>query len=155
MVDEVKTERGAVTIQVALFLPILFIVLIGTFEVWKVLYVRQTLNDAAAQGVRLISLQSNVYGVQEQAEAMMRRAVAQNGLVGARALDPQQLWVVIDTTRHCDDTVTISLALEWTVGSEFGRPSNGWLPFIGRTGQVSATALGMIVCEGSRNARFP
>lgn len=155
MVDEMKKERGAVTIQVALFLPILFIVLLGTFEVWKILYVRQTLNDAAAQGARLISLQSNVYGIPAQADAMMRRAVAQNGLVGERALDPARLGVTINTTKHCDDPVTITLALEWTAGAEFGRPANGALPFIGHTGQISVTTQSLIVCEGKRDARFP
>jgi hypothetical protein len=153
MVDVVKRERGAVTIQVALFLPILFIVLLGTFELWKVLYVRQTLSDAAAQGMRLISLQSNVYGIQDEAEALMRRAVAQNGLVGPRALDPEQLEVRIYTTRHCDDQVQIALGLQWTVGSEFGRPDNGWLPFIGHTGTLQFISVGVVTCDGSRNAR--
>ncbi len=147
MVDVVKRERGAVTIQVALFLPILFIVLLGTFEIWKILYVRQTLSDAASQGLRLMCLQSNVEGVQNEAQALMRRAVAQNGLVGARALDPQQLRVDIYTTRHCEDVVQITLGLRWTVGAEFGRPANNWLPFIGRTGELQVTSVGTIICE--------
>lgn len=161
MVDKMKKERGAVTIQVALFLPILFIVLIGIFEVWKILYVRQTLNDAAAQGARLVSLQSNVYDpvsqghVQTQAQAMIRRAVTQNGLVGERALDPLQLDVIIDTTRHCEEPVTIILTLKWVSGSEFGQPSNGWLPFLRRDGNIRVTTQSMIVCEGKRDARFP
>ncbi len=32
-----------------LLLPILIIIIIGAYEVWKILYVRQTLNDAAYQ----------------------------------------------------------------------------------------------------------
>ncbi len=153
MVDMVKKERGAVTVQVALFLPILFIVLLGTFEVWKILYVRQTLTDAASQGLRLISLQSNVQGIPEQADALMRRTVAQNGLVGPRALDPGQLRVDIYTTRHCDDMVQITLGLQWTAGAEFGRPTDSWLRFIGQSGELQVTSVGMINCEGRRDER--
>ena len=51
-----KDRRGAVAIQVVLLLPILIIIIIGAYEVWKILYVRQTLNDAAYQAVRLLVL---------------------------------------------------------------------------------------------------
>ena len=80
----VKSRRGAVTVQVALFLPILIVILVGAFEFWKVQYLQQVLNDAAYQGVRLLVSQANapevegmpVRDMRAETEMMIRRYVA-------------------------------------------------------------------------------
>ena len=39
MVGFLRDKKGAVTIQFLLLLPILLIVVVGGYEVWKILYV--------------------------------------------------------------------------------------------------------------------
>mgnify|MGYP005841702921 CR=1 FL=1 len=84
--DAPSRERGAISIQVALFLPILVIILIGGIEVWKVLYLQEVLNDAAYQGVRLFAMQPDHISpdgspIPLQVEALVKRYVASNPFI--------------------------------------------------------------------------
>jgi Flp pilus assembly protein TadG len=149
MVGLVDGKRGAVTVQFALFLPILVIILIGAFEIWKILYVKDTLNDAAYQGVRLLCMQPNREAIEVQTEALLRRSVAVNSLVGNRAYDPQILEVDLDYRGYCGEEIYVTLKLNWTVGASegWGRPSGGWLTFLGRSGRLTSQATGWVLCE--------
>ncbi len=107
-------ERGAVLIQFALFLPILIVFLMGAFEIWKVLYIKQSLNDAAYQGIRLLCMQPRD-GIAGQADALMRRTRWQNTFVRDEALDQARFVISTIDQPCCGDTVTIDLRLEWRV----------------------------------------
>jgi len=143
-----NSERGAISIQVALFLPILVIVLIGGVEVWKVLYVQQVLNDAAYQGARLLAMQPNhvpddtsLPPIPDQVLALVHRYVAANPFVAsfyageAGGLDAAlmvrfepgyspgrfDLWAPM-----CGERVTVIVQLPWYVGRGWTRGPDDW-----------------------------
>lgn len=147
MVGHVRGKRGAVAIQFALFLPILVVALIGGFEVWKILYVRDSLNDATYQAVRLLAMQPNAPGIDGQVDALVRRSAAMNPLIGNRAFDPGRLWVALNYDARCGRPVTVRVGLAWVVGEGWGRPSSGWFPFLGRAGTLRTQATGWVLCE--------
>jgi Flp pilus assembly pilin Flp len=156
----VKDRRGAVAVQVALLLPILIIILMVAFEVWKVLSLQQVLNDAAYQGVRLMVMQANAAGEEPrqtnipwQTERLIRRYVSRAAFVspGLRSNpeDTGLLQVQMDYwPARCGNEITIEVQLYYVVGSQWRRPpSDGWLPFIGRAGRLTGRASGTVLCE--------
>lgn len=52
-------RRGVVAVEAALVLPILILLMIGTWEVGRMVQVTRTLNDAAREGARLAAGGSN------------------------------------------------------------------------------------------------
>ena len=155
MAGFVKDERGAIAVQVALILPLFIIILIGAFEVWKVLYMQQVVNDAAYQGVRLMAMQANSgeMDVPQATERMIRRYISQIPFIDpALKADPDSpdlLNVSIDYyPPKCDNLVTIEVQLPWIVGREWrSRPSSGWFPFLKRQGTLTGRAEGVVLCE--------
>ncbi len=139
-----RDRRGAVAIQVVLLLPILIIIIIGAYEVWKVLYVRQTLNDAVYQAVRLIVLQpydKNTFSsTSVQAENLVRRYVDTN-----RFMDPADLTVTVTVPVWpvCGEEVVVDATLQWVIGEDWGR--HQWIPFLGRPQQMRVRATGQIM----------
>ena len=150
MASLVKEKRGAVTVQVALFLPILIIILIGAFEVWKVMYLQQVLNDAAYQGVRLMVTQAVapapvVDGAPQDMRGemilMIERYVRQAAFIDPafRELGPDASLVQVqlnvqDFPPPCDSSVEVVVLMPWLVGREFvDRPGLvAWMPFLQR-----------------------
>ncbi|MBC7236406.1 MAG: pilus assembly protein [Chloroflexi bacterium] len=161
-----KSERGAVAIQIALMLPVLIIILLGGYELLKVLYLQQVLNDAAYQGARLVSMQplANVevdgqeLEVVELAEKMIRRYVSRAAFVSpelrADPDDRRHLQVYILTSGgYCGERVEVIVAMPWIVGREWGLGVAGeWLPFLGRGGSLMGKAVGWVLCETQSDA---
>jgi Flp pilus assembly protein TadG len=147
MVVFLKDQRGTVLVQILMLLPVLLIIAVGGFEVWKIVYVRQTLTEAAYQGVRLLAFQPVHDNILFQTEALIRRTVAGNHYVGANAYDPGLLAVELDVDPRCGHEVRVKLRLQWTVGQGLGRPGGSWFPFLGRTGRLKAEAYGWVICE--------
>ncbi len=140
-----KDRRGAVAIQVVLLLPILIIIIIGAYEVWKILYVRQTLNDAAYQAVRLLVLQPYEWdtftSTNVQAENLVRRYVDSN-----RFIDPADLTVNVtmdSVLPVCGKEIRVDITLDWVIGENWGR--HQWIPFLGRSYQMTVRAAGPIM----------
>jgi len=152
MVALLEEKRGAITVQVALFLPILILIVLGGFEVWKVLYMQQLLNDAAYQGVRVLALQPKKEDTPLQVEAMVRRYIAEAPFVDpALKANPDNrdlLHVTVNVGNfRCGDPISLEIALYWKVGQEWlGNPS-GWLSFLKMRGWLKARAEGVILCE--------
>lgn len=139
-----KDRRGAVAIQVVLLLPILIVIVIGAYEVWKVLYVRQVLNDAAYQAARLVVLQpydKNTFTSNNiKAENLIRRYVATN-----RFIDPAALTinVTMPPLPVCGQEVVVDATLDWVIGEDWGR--HAWIPFLGRPQRMTVRATGQII----------
>ena len=147
-----ENERGAVSIQIALFLPILVIILIGGVEVWKVLYVQQVLNDAAYQGVRLLCMQPNhdpatrypgstLPPIPAQVEALVERYVASNPFVSAFCnTQPGGLSAALSVRLSpayvpdrwefwapgCGQTMAVVVSLTWYVGRGWTQGPTDW-----------------------------
>jgi hypothetical protein len=158
MVGFVEDKRGAVAIQVALFIPILVIILLGAYELWKVLYMQQVMNDAAYQGARLMAMQplgkdqyDNVNKV--VAEQMIRRYISQAALVDpelrANPGDPRiQVIFQTDNGPLCGSRILVHIQMPWTIGREWGVGANSsWLPFMGFTWMMHGRAEGWVLCE--------
>jgi hypothetical protein len=158
MVGFVEDKRGAIAIQVALFIPILVILLLGAYELWKALYMQQVINDAAYQGVRLMAMQplgqdragNNTEIIAEQ---MIRRYISQAALVDPAFRenpgDPR-LEVRFQSERgyFCGSRILVRITMPWTVGREWGvGVSSSWLPFLGLTWTMRGQAEGWILCE--------
>lgn len=152
MVAFLRDRRGAVAIQVALFLPILVVIVIGAFEVWKILYVRQTLNDAAYQGIRLLCMQPNHQDIAIQTEALIRRSAERNPFIRDLAQDSELFRVQMQVDPRCGHEVDIDLALTWTIGREWRGATSAWMPFLGRIGRLRTSAVGWVLCERERDA---
>ncbi len=153
----VDDERGAIAVQVALILPIFIIILIGAFEVWKVLYVQQVLNDAAYQGVRLMVMQANSgeMDVPLATDKLIRRYVSQSPFIDpALRANPDDLNLLNVTLDYvppkCDNPVVVEVRMQWIVGREWRlnpNPTSGWFPFLGRPGTLTGRARGVVLCE--------
>jgi Flp pilus assembly protein TadG len=155
MVADVNKKRGAVAIQVAIMLPILVIIMIGAFELWKVLYMQQVLNDAAYQGVRLLCLQPAHGDTTIEAEQLVRRYVSQapfaDPALRADPYDEGLLYVSVDAfPARCGSGVSVSVDMHWRVGQPTWSRGGGagtWLPFLGRAGTMTGHAEGVVLCE--------
>jgi hypothetical protein len=160
MAHRMSRERGAVAIQIALFLPILIVIVVGAFEVWRVLHMQQVLNDAAYQGVRLLSMQPDHEDIPIQVEHLVRRYVSRAPYVDpALRADPGNqdlLYVGIAYfPPRCGEAVSVRLQLAWTVGQGWARRPSGesWLPFLGRRAVLRARAEGVVLCERDEDAQ--
>ena len=162
MVAFLKDKRGAAALQAILFLPVLVLLVIGLYEVWKVLYVQQVLNDAAYQGTRLLAMGPNspdtrpLY-VEKVAESLVRCYVARSPFIDKRVReDPESdlLQVFVETSdKHCGSPVGVQVSLKWTVGEGLG--SHRWASFLNLTGYLRADAQGAVLCERPGDDAFP
>ena len=67
MMQRAQRRRGAAIVELALFLPFLFLLLFGTVEVGRVLDVQQVLTEAASTGGRQASLGTQTNAQVQQA----------------------------------------------------------------------------------------
>lgn len=159
-----KGKRGTIAIQVALILPILIIIVLGAFEVWKILYVKQTLSDAIYQGVRLLAMRPNHPNIRGEVEALVRRSASLNPFIGDEALTTTPLLfevLVDDGGGRCfggdphdplkPANVSVAVVYRWTLGkglSGWVFPENSFLGFMRLPNlKVSASAGGPVLCE--------
>jgi len=152
MVAFLKDRRGATTIQFLLIVPILLVLVIGGTELWKMLHVKQTMNDAAYQAVRLVAMQPNHGGgdIRIQAAQLVRRYISTNPYVDPRLrADPDDqnlLRVRVDyDSLSVGAEVEVVVQLYWVVGRDWG--VSEWIPFLGRGGWLETTATGWVLGE--------
>lgn len=173
MVGLVKSERGAILVQIALMLPILMIIVVGAFEIWKIVNIKQALNEAAYEGVRVIAMHPNLPDAGRAAEALTRRYALRNPIV-ARAVESyggtldvivrvggRPLYGECEINRcWCGDAVEVAVYLSnYRVGQDLrgGRavgPQTGWFSFLGLAGTLTASAPGRVLCETWRDPPF-
>lgn len=159
-----RDRRGTVAIQVALILPILIIIVLGAFEVWKILYVKQTLNDAVYQGVRLLAMRPMHPGIAREAEALVRRSASLNPFIGEEAFVtmPPMFEVLVRTGGgRCfsgdpyepmkPGSVSITVTYRWTMGKGlrgWAFPEDSFLGFMRLPDlKLSVSAGGPVLCD--------
>ena len=162
--EPARGERGAIAIQVALFLPILVIIMVGAFEIWRVLYMQQVLNDAAYQGARLLSLQayhqrkfdaSGPPDIPDEVEYLVRRYVSRAPFVDREVMDnfyDDRLRVELNYSHAvgpmCGHSAEVDVYLDWWVGMGAGGPNSRiWMPFLDELGTLHGHAGGQVICE--------
>ena len=154
MVGSVTKERGAIAVQMALILPIMVILMIGAFEVWKVVYMQQVLNDAAYEGVRLLAMQPDHPGVPLRSAQLVRRYVARAPFVPPEVREAPQALLIYITPAHdvppfCGDPVAVDVEMDWFVGRGVVSPGSRsvWMSFLGRMAVIRGHAEGVVICE--------
>ena len=152
------SERGAIAIQVAIILPILIIAIIGMFEVWRVLYMQQMLNDAVYQGVRLMATQPNHENMPNQVERLVRRYVSRSPFVSSSLRvnpDSPDLYVSIEFAARCGAPVAVSVQMPWYVGQGWSERDHDddegdWLSFMRIGGVLTASRRSKCALRAAR-----
>lgn len=86
-------ERGQSLVEFALLLPVLIIILMGIFDLGRVVFAYNSMTNAAREGARL--------GIVNQSEAMIKdRAIAQGRLIDT---DPSAVDVFISDATSAPD----------------------------------------------------
>lgn len=80
MVALVRDKRGAILVQAILFLPIFILIVVGSFEVWKVMSVKQSLTSGTSEAARYLSF--NPEGKREAEEDIIYKELLNNDLAG-------------------------------------------------------------------------
>ena len=109
--DACTRERGAATVEFALVLPIVFLVLLAVVQVVAIGRDRLLLAQAARAGAREASVQAS------------SDAVVQAARAAAPELDPARLRVEVSRTGVRGSPVTVSLAYDVPVAGVLA----GWL----------------------------
>ena len=124
-------EDGAATIEFALVVPLLIMLIVAVVELGFMFNAYQGLQAAAREGARLASIQG-----QTAATVTARVDSALNGvaLEGSRS-------VSITPTTLCDSDATQSVAVAVTA------PASINIPFYGGLGTISLTGRGNFRCE--------
>ena len=142
MVALVKDKRGAILVQAILFLPILVLIVVGSFEVWKAISVKQSLHSGTYQAVRYLSL--NPVKSFEEAEwaAVARKFIKpelkNNGFVSAGTVEKVSITVDTPDILDCGETFTIRAELPW----------EAIIPYLSRSDwEFVDQHEGFIVCE--------
>ena len=119
-----RPERGAATVEFALVLPILFLVLLAVVQVAAIARDRLILAQAARAGVREAAVQDS------------EEAVVQATRAGGPGLDPTVLHVSVARAGARGSPVTVTLEYEAPVAGVLA----GWLLPASVTLRASATA---------------
>ena len=108
----VRDERGATVVTYALLLPILILLILGTFEVWKVISIKQSLNAGTYKAARYLSANNDRWQAdRERAKEIIWRELENNGLLGDDVRELVEIY--IPTHRPaCDALFSVKAELE-------------------------------------------
>jgi len=141
MVALVRDKRGAILVQAILFLPILILIVVGSFEVWKAISVKRSLHSGTYQAARYLSLNPvNSLNSEDwvgEARKFIKPELKNNGFVTKAA---EQVIITVDTPDilYCGETFTIRADVPWTAV----------IPYLSRTDWMLVEQHeGFIVCE--------
>lgn len=102
-----NNERASSTVEFALVLPIMLLILMGTVEFGRIMSVSQMLNSAAREGARTATLPgANNSIVQDRVNEELASAGLPNGII---ELTPSDI-----TTANRNDPVTVRVTLPYT-----------------------------------------
>lgn len=112
-------EKGTQLVQLALVLPVMLLVLYGSFEVWRVLQARDALQEGVFQAVIYFSTfgyEESSQSLRDDAWEIARDIVSENlrgtGIVDEEDLDLLQVFVTYDPGQlECDDPFTVEATL--------------------------------------------
>ena len=81
MVALVKDKRGSILIQTVVILPILILVVFGSFEVWKVMSVKQSLTSGTSEAARYLSFNHGVGDKDDAEKKIIYKELSNNDLI--------------------------------------------------------------------------
>jgi len=124
-----KHRRGAAIIELAVCIPLLVMITLGTIEACAMIYLKQTLSLAAFEGCRVGLLPgSQVTNVESQAQLILNDHFVQQTNITMLPADP--------TTLHPGEFFRVTVAAECSPNSLIG----GWF-YVGRTFSESAELI--------------
>lgn len=144
-----EDEHGDTIIQFVLVLPIFIILVFGSYEIWKLVHFKQTLEAATIQATRYLSIEGPFlldeypYGWQQRAWAIVYQELENERLL-QEALNPNRLAVEVGTRRGlgrpaCPDedarlpqeAVSRAERAQFAVRSRLEMPSPVRIPLVG------------------------
>lgn len=151
-----RDERGNTIVQFVLVLPIFVILVYGSYEIWKLVHLKQTLEAATIQATRYLSMEGpylDQYPADWQARA---RFIVANELTNEPLLkdelDSIQLWVDVGTrsglgapscpgedSMRAREAVNRAERAEFFVSSRADMPSPLRIPLVGTAENLSLT----------------
>ena len=124
-----KQSRGAAIIELAVCIPLLVMITLGTIEACAMIYLKQTLSLAAFEGCRVGLLPgSQVTNVESQAQLILNDHFVQQTNITMLPADP--------TTLQPGEFFRVTVAAECSPNSLIG----GWF-YVGRTFSESAELI--------------
>lgn len=131
-----QKERGAVAVEMAVLLPLLLLVLIGTMEFGRVFNVQNSLTQAAREGARYAALHYKDSGFDVEG-ATLAAAPSLNGL-GV---------VVADNASACAPNANVEVTTSVSLPSLSGFLDAGWFGSPGLF-PMTLTGVGVMRCGG-------
>ncbi|KQR82919.1 pilus assembly protein TadE [Arthrobacter sp. Leaf337] len=131
-----QKERGAVAVEMAIVLPLLLLILIGTMEFGRVFNVQNSLTQAAREGARHAAIKYNKPGLD----------VTGTALAAAPSLDGLGVTVA-DNASSCGPDADVTVTTSVTLPSMSGFLDAGWFGSPGLF-PMTLTGVGVMRCGG-------
>lgn len=131
-----RNERGAVAVEMAVLLPLLLLILIGTMEFARVFNVQNSLTQAAREGARHAAIHYND-GTLDVAGTALAAAPSLSGL-GV---------TVTDNAGACAPNANVEVTTSVTLASMSGFLDAGWFGSPGLF-PMTLTGVGVMRCGG-------
>ncbi len=131
-----QKERGAVAVEMAVLLPLLLLILIGTMEFGRVFNVQNSLTQAAREGARNAAIHYSD-GTMDVDGAVTSAAPSLNGL--ALAID--------DNAASCAPGSNVRVTVSVSLPSLSGFLDSGWFGSPGLF-PMTLTGVGVMRCGG-------
>ena len=131
-----QKERGAVAVEMAVVLPLLLLILIGTMEFGRVFNVQNSLTQAAREGARHAAIKYNKPDLD----------VAGTALAAAPSLDGLGV-AVADNASSCGPDADVQVTTSVTLQSMSGFLDAGWFGSPGFF-PMTLTGVGVMRCGG-------
>lgn len=119
-----SSERGAVAVELALILPVLILLVLGTVEFGRALNTQITLTHAAREGVRVMAISNDLATAEVAAEE------------AAVLLNPARTTITIDPA-DCGPGDNVTMTISYELDS-----------ITGIAGPFSLTGKGVMSCGG-------
>lgn len=131
-----RREHGAVAVEMAILLPLLLVILIGTMEFGRVFNVQNSLSQAAREGARHAAIHYNDGSLDVEATA----------LGAAPSLDGLGV-VVSDNASDCGPGANVEVTTSINLNSMTGFLDIGWFGSPGLF-PMTLTGIGVMRCGG-------
>ncbi len=128
-----RGEEGQATVEFALVLPILILLVVGIFEFGRAWNAHQVITDAVREGARTAAVAN------QEVTRDSITSIVENALLRA-SLDPKKARVQIDGFRETTGN-PVSVAVQYPYRFKFLKPLMGW---VGDQGQITLGATSVM-----------
>lgn len=123
MVRWAKDKKGSIVVQTVLYIGIFVLILFMSFQIWKVISIKQSLKGASYQAARYISLNGLKWilagregFLKNQIQQFIETELHNNSFVPADSHPIVDIWSDIHYFNWCEgSTFKLSVKLEYTV----------------------------------------